>query len=124
MLAASKAEMGQGILTATATLVAEELEVDISKLTVYQAHKEEFGFQITGGSGSTKPYLPLRRAAATAREMLRAAAAEEWGVALEECHAKQGPSIMVRKDCHICFSLQSAALQEFNESFPQTGKIL
>ena len=91
ILAINKSEMGQGIMTASATLVAEELEVPISKIEPYQAYKLEFGNQSTGGSTSTKEiYNPIRKAAATAREMLRAAAAEEWDVDIEECSAKNG----------------------------------
>ena len=52
-LASRYSEMGQGVLTATATLVAEELEVSIEQIAVVQAHKPGFGMQMTGGSMST-----------------------------------------------------------------------
>ena len=78
-------------MTASATLVAEELEVPVSKIETYQAYKTEFGLQSTGGSTSTRDiYTPIRQAAASAREMLRAAAADEWGVKITECTAKEG----------------------------------
>ena len=91
LVASKHAEMGQGILMGTATLMAEELEVSLDQIEVVQAHKPEFGLQMTGGSTSTAGlFLPVRRAGAAAREMLRAAAATTWGVSVEECTAKQG----------------------------------
>ena len=99
VLAVSKSEMGQGIMTAAATLVAEELEVEISQIEVFQAYKAEFGFQMTGGSTSTRSiFTPIRKAAATAREMLRQAAAETWGVPIEECTVQEGNVLHVSSD--------------------------
>ena len=91
LVASKHAEMGQGILTVTATLMAEELEVSLDQIEVVQAHKPGFGMQMTGGSTSTAGlFLPVRRAGASAREMLRSAAALKWGVPAEECIAKEG----------------------------------
>lgn len=91
VVASKHAEMGQGILMGTATLMAEELEVALDQIEVVQAHKSGFGMQMTGGSTSTAGlFLPVRRAGACAREMLRVAAAIKWGVPIEECIAKQG----------------------------------
>ena len=91
VVAAKHSEMGQGILTGTATLLAEELEVSLAQIEVVQAHKPGFGMQMTGGSMSTASiFMPVRKAGASAREMLRAAAATKWGVPIEECMAKNG----------------------------------
>ncbi len=106
ILAMNKAEMGQGIMTGCATLVAEELQVPVSKIEAVHAHKREFersigeasidtkgvvGMQITGGSSSVaENWMPLREAAASAREMLLAAAAAKWGVSKDECETKDG----------------------------------
>lgn len=91
ILAMNKSEMGQGIMTASVTLVAEELEVPMSMVQAIQAHKPDFGMQMTGGSTSTATiFMPLRKAAASAREMLRAAAAEQWGVSITDCVATAG----------------------------------
>ena len=90
-LALSKSEMGQGIMTAAATLVAEELEISPSMIDVVQMYKTEFGMQMTGGSNSTKTiFKPLRLAAASARDMLRQAAADTWNVSIETCVAQDG----------------------------------
>lgn len=51
----------------------------------------EFGLMITGGSSSVKDaWRPMREAGATARAMLVAAAAKEWGVAPDQCRTQDG----------------------------------
>ena len=86
-------EFGQNIRTSMPMLIAEELDVDWKNVIVAQApyHPEKYGFQFTGGSqGIRRRWEPLRMAGATAREMLREAAAQSWQVALEEITAKGG----------------------------------
>jgi len=95
-LALHKAEFGQGVATAYTTLVAEELDVPIEAVdfTLADPHPDyntNFLMQLTGGSTSAKEgYLPMRRAAAAAREMLVGAAAAAWGVAPSECRTDSG----------------------------------
>src|SRR5262249_18040316 len=90
-------EMGQGVITSHVALVAEELEVDPTRVQVEFApaarvyDNTQLGFQVTGGSTSVAvAWKRLRHAGAAAREMLRRAAARRWGVALEECSASGG----------------------------------
>jgi isoquinoline 1-oxidoreductase subunit beta len=74
----SKVEMGQGIHTALAQIGAEELEVDWAQLEIVQATTHVGPTDRMGTSGSNSVsglYGPLRQAAATLREMLRAEAA-------------------------------------------------
>jgi isoquinoline 1-oxidoreductase beta subunit len=92
-----KAEMGQGVQTAIPMLIAEELEVDLSKVKtefapVDAVYKNKvFGTQATGGSTTVRSeYVPLRKAGAAARMMLVAAAAKSWGVDELACLAKNG----------------------------------
>ncbi len=87
-----KSEMGQKVWTSLPMIVAEELEADWSKIRVIQGNlNEEFGSQVTGGSASIRTsYDKLRKAGATAREMLISAAAIEWGVERETCFAENG----------------------------------
>src|SRR2546428_2758240 len=80
-------EMGQGVYTALPMLVAEELDADWSKVRVESAPVDAaynhtvLGIQMTGGSTSTwSEYDRLRKAGATARAMLIAAAAATWNV--------------------------------------------
>ena len=92
----ARAEMGQGIHTGLAMLVAEELECDWSKVRTELVHPEEnvrrdrvWGDMMTGASRSiASSQLFLRQAGATAREMLVAAAADRWKVPASECVAR------------------------------------
>ena len=86
-------EFGQNIRTSMPMLIAEELDVDWKNVLVEQApyHAEKYGFQFTGGSqGIRRRWEPLRMAGATARQMLREAAAQKWQVPLEEIKADKG----------------------------------
>lgn len=91
-----KVEFGQGVTTMYSTLVAEELDLPIDHVDAHYADSaDEFrtftGMQLTGGSASTREgFLPMRRAAATCREMLVGAAAEQWNVPRSECRTDGG----------------------------------
>ena len=90
-----RSEMGQGVRTALPMILAEELEADWSEIAIEQAGASTlFGDQTTGGSASVRTtWDPMRRAGAAAREMLIAAAANEWGVPLSECKAEKSKVI-------------------------------
>jgi CO/xanthine dehydrogenase Mo-binding subunit len=88
-----KAEMGQGVMTSHAMMVAEELDVALEQITVALSDADpRFGpLQVTGGSTSVmNSYIPVRTAAASVREMLVGAAAARWGVAASECAVADG----------------------------------
>lgn len=99
-----KVEMGQGTFTSIPMLIAEELEVDPAKVKLEQAPPDNklyadplLGGQVTGGSTSVRgAWEPLRRAGATARTMLVAAAAKRWNVDASDCSARDGA--VVHKD--------------------------
>jgi isoquinoline 1-oxidoreductase beta subunit len=91
-------EMGQGTYTAIPMLIAEELEVDLQQVQVEHAPPNEklyanplLGVQATGNSNAIRgAWQPLRRAGATARTMLVAAAAKRWNVEPASCRAQHG----------------------------------
>jgi isoquinoline 1-oxidoreductase beta subunit len=84
-LVLNKSEMGQGVFTALPMILAEEAEVDFSRIAVIQADNADG----TGGSGSVwEGYKPLRQAGAQVRETMIAAAAHRWNVATTECRAR------------------------------------
>jgi isoquinoline 1-oxidoreductase subunit beta len=91
-ITAFRSEMGQGIRTAIAMIVADELGADWENIRIEQADADPaYGNQATGGSASINTYYsPLRRAGAVAREMLKAAAAAQWDVAPDDCQVELG----------------------------------
>jgi isoquinoline 1-oxidoreductase subunit beta len=86
-------EMGQGIYTAIAMILAEELDAAFDRITLEAAPPNDalyanpaLGLQATGGSTSVRAFwMPLRKAAAGARSLLVAAAAKVWGVDPATC---------------------------------------
>lgn len=98
ILTMSQVEMGQAAYTAMSMLIAEELEVELSQVTVVAAPPDDrrfanplLGFQNTGGSTSVRGFFkPLREAGAIAREMLVGAAAQYWQVDPASCRAERG----------------------------------
>jgi len=92
---AFRSEMGQGIRTAIAMIVAEELDVDWSAVRVEQSPTDPaYGNQVTGGSVSvSKHYSILRQAGGVARQILVAAAAQRWGVEVASCRTKSSEVI-------------------------------
>lgn len=92
-----KSEMGQGVHTAYAQIVAEELDADWSTVKVEQApvHLDHANpgtpLMATGGSTSVRMnWERLRRAGAGARFVLTEAAARRWGVNKDQVHARAG----------------------------------
>ena len=86
-------EIGQNVKTSMPMLVAEELDVDWSKVIVEQAslNTDVFTRQLAGGSQSIRQaWKPLRMAGATARHMLKEAAAQAWQVPVEEITTEAG----------------------------------
>ncbi len=92
-----EAEMGQGVMTSLPMIVAEELGADWSKVRALPAPTDPSSWVrtiSTGGSTSIRTgWDPLRKAGAAAREMLRQAAADRWGVAVTETRVVEGEVI-------------------------------
>lgn len=96
---AKHVELGQGAYTGIATIVAEELDADWSRVRVESAPADAkryanlaFGkLQGTGGSSAmANSWMQLREAGAKARAMLLAAAARQWRVGAQELTVEQG----------------------------------
>jgi isoquinoline 1-oxidoreductase subunit beta len=101
----AKSEMGQGVATGMPTIVADELDIPFENVLVEFApaaapYKDPFfHLQITGGSTSTaSSWMPLRTAGASARAMLVAAAAKQWGVDASTLTTKDGSVIDARNN--------------------------
>jgi isoquinoline 1-oxidoreductase beta subunit len=98
VLTMSYVEMGQGTYTSIPMLIAEELEVDLKQVRLEHAPPNEklyanplLGVQATGNSNAIRgAWQPLRKAGATAKAMLVAAAAKRWNVDPATCRAQTG----------------------------------
>jgi len=87
-----RSEMGQQVWTAMAQIVADELDADWKDVTIVQAlGHPKYGDQNTDGSRSVRyNFHRLRVAGAAMRSMLASAAALEWGISVDDCHAELG----------------------------------
>ena len=91
-------EMGQGSYTGQATLLAEELGVDLDQVRLEHAPASDElyglaiqGGEVTGGSNTIRAcWELLRQAGAVGRMMLVGAAAKRWGVPPEQCRVERG----------------------------------
>jgi isoquinoline 1-oxidoreductase subunit beta len=91
-------EMGQGVYTSVAMILAEELDADYQQVVLEHAPPNDklygnpvFGIQVTGNSNSIRAFWkPLREAGAAARAMLIEAAAQQWKVDPASCTAADG----------------------------------
>ncbi|WP_416757469.1 molybdopterin cofactor-binding domain-containing protein [Roseateles sp. So40a] len=91
-------EMGQGAFTAIPMMLAEEMDLPLSAVTIEQAPADEkryanpiFGMQITGGSASMQAaWKAVRTAGATCRAMLVDAAAATWQCGAQDCATRDG----------------------------------
>ena len=92
-----RVEMGQGTYTGLTTLIAEELDIAPSAISVVFApaspeyRNRDYGIQITGGSNSlSSSWVALREIGATARQMILAAAAEVFQVPANQLETHEG----------------------------------
>jgi isoquinoline 1-oxidoreductase subunit beta len=88
----AKCELGQGIITSLPMILADEADLDWTKVRVEHADTNPAIYDMgTGGSGSTTgSFTPLRQAGAAARQMLISAAAQRWNVSRESCQTRKG----------------------------------
>jgi len=125
-LIVAKSEMGQGIKTGLAMLLAEEAEVDFNSVSVEQAETRPdiYAHMGTGGSGSTmENFIPLRRAGATVRELMITAAAQKWNVPNKECAAKKGAVVHEKSSRRASYGELVDAAQKLPLPDPENVKL-
>ncbi len=96
-------EMGQGSLTTTPMIIADELDTSLDKVKVEQAPANPALYanpvtksQSYGGSRGVRDHIEMwRKSAAAARQMLKQAAANEWGVPLETVETE--PDVVIHR---------------------------
>ena len=119
---AFRSEMGQGVRTAIAMILAEELDADWDSVVIEQAPADlAYGNQVTGGSASISgSYSELRMAAAKVRQMLVNAAAETWGVDSQDCRTE--PSLVRHPDGLQALTYGALAGTASEQKIPNLGK--
>lgn len=109
-------EMGQGVRTSLALVLADEVDCEWKNVRVEQADldPERYGDQYVGGSSSIRDcWEPLRNAGATARQLLLQAAARQWNVPVEECSTQSGKVVHTRSDRSVIYGeIAEAASRE------------
>jgi isoquinoline 1-oxidoreductase beta subunit len=118
-------EMGQGVYTAIAMILAEELDADIAQVALEHAPPNDklygnptFGLQVTGNSNSIRAWwTKLRTAGAAARAMLVQAAAKQWQVDPSSCSTSKGE--VTHKESGRKVSFGEIALTASSETPPK-----
>jgi isoquinoline 1-oxidoreductase beta subunit len=121
VIGSNQPEIGQGVRTALPMLVAEELDVEWSKVSVRQmplgivktadGYAWKYGGQGVGGStGLTSNWDYMREVGATARRQLVRAAANRLGVAEDQCSTKPGAVICAGQEIAYGKLIADAAL--------------
>jgi len=151
-VAVPRAEMGQGVYTSIPQLIAEELEVDMTRIKVIQPQPESpyantylltneapnifKGYKmaekipamlpliVTGGSTSIPDaWNNMRYAGATAREMLIQAAASKWSVNPTDCYAQNGTVINKENNERLAYADLATAAKDIDlEQLPELKK--
>jgi len=105
-------EMGQGVYTSVAMILADEMDVDWKQVKLEHAPPNDklygnptFGLQVTGNSNSIRAFwTPLRTAAATARAMLTEAAASLWKVKAADCKSENSSIVHAASGRKLAYS--------------------
>jgi isoquinoline 1-oxidoreductase beta subunit len=123
IIGSAQPEIGQGVKTALPMMVAEELDVDWSEVSVRQmplgivktadGYAWKYGGQGAGGSTSvTDNWEYLREVGARARQMLVLAAAAQWGTDADKCRTEAGVVICDHLDARLGYGdLAASAAQ-------------
>lgn len=121
-LMAHRSEMGQGSRTGLPQILADELEADWSRIVVEQAEGDaKYGDQYTDGSRSVvKNFDRMREFGATARTMLEQAAANEWGVEVSQCQARNHQVLRKDTGAALDFGDLAAAAAELEVPPPES----
>ncbi len=117
-------EMGQGIRTSLALVVADELEASWPRVRVAQAPADQarYGNEDTDGSRSMRHFFePMRRVGAAARMMLESAAAARWGVPVGEVTAEHQEVRHHGSDRRLSYG--ELAAQAARESVPRREQV-
>lgn len=122
IVTAFRSEMGQGIRTALAMMIADELDMPWKNVVIEQAPADPaYGDQVTGGSASiATSNLTVRLAGASARWMLVQSAARQWDVDPVECSTEAG--FVIHPDGEKKFSYGELVGTASEQELPDLGE--
>ncbi|WP_224367596.1 xanthine dehydrogenase family protein molybdopterin-binding subunit [Hyalangium versicolor] len=118
-----RSEMGQGIRSSLPVLIADELGADMARVKIVQADGDKaYGDQNTDGSNSVRGiYEDMRRAGATVRVMLVAAAAKRWKVSPDTCEARD--HVVAHKGSQRTLGFGELALEASKLAVPKPADV-
>jgi len=120
-----KAEMGQGTVTSLSMLLAEELECDWKKIRTEFPGVDPVAFGpvqgVFGSQSIRTSWEPLRKAGATACEMLVQAAAQKWNVPKSQCRAENNTIVNLTTQERLSFGSLADAASKL--PVPQTASL-
>src|SRR5215475_13273572 len=121
-----KAEMGQGTVTSLSMLLAEELECDWKKIRTEFPGVDPVAFGamqgVFGSMSIRTSWEPLRKAGATATEMLVQAAAQKWNVPKSQCRAENSTVVNLNTEERLSYGNLAEAASKL--PVPQYGVAL
>lgn len=122
-IVAHRSEMGQGSRTGLPQVAADELDADWEKVVVLQARGDAaYGSQNTDGSRSVRDfYQKMREMGASARMMLRQAAANHWQISIEQCQVHKHR--VLRNDSKASLSFGELAEAASQVPLPQLTQL-
>jgi isoquinoline 1-oxidoreductase beta subunit len=125
-LTVHRSEMGQGIRTSLAMILADEMAASWPRVTVRQADGDaKYGDQDTNKSRSIRLfYTPIRRAGATARQMLEVAAAQTWHASIRDCRAVDHEVIHIPTGRTLSFGQLAKAASTLPVPSPEKLRLL
>lgn len=116
-------EMGQGTFNLLPMLIAEELDIDWKNVKIVRTGVgAQFGGQFTAGSTATpSSWGPMRQIGGAVRNMLIAAAAQNWGVSADECSTTPGRVVHTASGRSATYG--SLATKAFTMPVPEFGSL-
>jgi len=107
-----KSEMGQGVTTSIPQILADEADIDWSKIKIeFPGVKPVYGTPMMGTYGSLSirgSYASLRKTAAQARAMLMLAAATRWNVPVEQLRTENSTVINPANNSRLTYGALAA----------------
>lgn len=117
-------ELGQGISQGIPAIIAEELGVSMSQVTIVKASaSRQYGRQSIGGSRSVRSlFTPMRQLGASTKDVLVKAAANKWEIDPSGCEVKEG--VVYRKGTNDSFTYGELVADAAKLELPKSPSLM